>query len=184
MKHTVEISSAPADFIPGEDMLPFAFVRQMKKTLPQGNILEAANIGLRVQGWFTYTGEADAETARQALEYGLTTAEQHLCQPLQVEFGDLFTNRLSELVQEANTCLETSESPVRLEQVVIRYLDWCRHKNTQNQRYMGFVIGASSTHTVVTYAPRGIEGEWQCVCGHYNAPGDACEKCDIPNPGI
>lgn len=188
MEHKIMIENFPAGFSPAEDMQPFYAVRLEKMTLREGKILVPRTVGVRCAGYFrpSFTEDVGAAVAHDALVYGLTTAQFRLSGTPE-ELGELFTVRCDEMISEANAALERSESPVRLEEVVFGYADYCLHDGSygaSSQQYSGFVIGASSTRQVTVHKPKGIPGEWQCVCGAYNAPAECCGECGIRRPLI
>lgn len=187
MKHEILIKKLPKNFSPAPNMLPFHIVRQEKMTLLVNNILTPSTVGIRYAGYFSYTGEGSEANALEALKYGLMTAQFHLSSATEIDFQPLFTERREELIAEANAALVQSESLFQLDEVVFGYVDYCVHDGSygaSTQRYSGFVIGQSATHNVTVHKPKGIPGEWQCVCGAYNAPGDKCEECGIARPVI
>lgn len=187
MKHEILIKKLPKNFSPTPDMLPFHIVRQEKMTLLLNNILTPSTVGIRYAGYFSYTGEGSVADALEALKYGLMTAQFHLSSATEIDFQPLFTEHREELIAEANTALVHSESPFQLDEVVFGYADYCVHDGSygaSTQRYTGFVIGQSVTHTVTVHKPKEIPGEWQCVCGAYSARGDKCEECGIARPVI
>lgn len=186
MKHTILIKKLPEGFVPSGDMLPFTAVRVEKMSLPVNGILAVRNVGVRCLGYFRPVKAEDVpdSTALDALTYGLTTAQFRLsCIP--DDLVELFTTRQADMIAEANAALERSESPVRLGDVVFGYADVCIHDGSygaSTQRYSGFVIGQKSTRQVSVHRPKGIPGEWQCVCGAYSAPGECCEECGVRRP--
>ena len=186
MKHTIIIEHLPEGFVPSGDMLPFTTVRLEKMSLPENGILAVRTVGVRCLGYFRPVkadGISDS-TALDALTYGLTTAQFRLsCTP--DDLAELFTARQADMIAEANAALGQSESPVRLDEVVFGYADICIHDGSYGasvQRYSGFVIGQKSTRQITVQKPKGIPGEWQCVCGAFSAPGEACEECGIRRP--
>lgn len=186
MKHTIMIEKLPEDFVPSEDMLPFSAVRLEKMSLPENGILAVRTVGVRCMGYFRPVKPDDVpdSTAHEALVYGLTTAQFRLSGTPD-DLAELFTTRQDELITGANDALEQSESPVRLGEVVFAYADYCIHDGSygaSTQRYSGFVIGQKSSRQVTVHKPKGIPGEWQCVCGTYSAPGECCEECGIRRP--
>ena len=187
MEHKVLIDKLPEGFAPSGDMLPFSTVRLEKMSLPANGILTPRTVGVRCMGYFCpFRGtEPTVEAGTlDALTYGLTTAQFRLSRTPD-DFDTLFTSRRDELIAAANDALELSESPFRLGEVVFGYVDYCIHDGNygvSTQRYSGFVIGQKSTRQVTVHKPKGIPGEWQCVCGAYSAPGEACEECGIRRP--
>lgn len=188
MKHEILIGHLPEGFVPAEDLLPFYIVRQEKMALPADGILRPHTVGVRCAGYFRAVsdGSADKNGARDALSYGLMTAQFRLSGSPD-DFAELFTVRQGELIAEANAALEQSESPFRLETVVFGYADCCVHDGgfgQSSQRYSGFVIGQTSTRQVVVHKPKGIPGEWQCVCGAYSTDPERCEECKTARPEL
>ncbi len=185
MQHEILIEKLPDHFSPAPDMLPFHIVRQEKMTLLTNNILTPSTVGIRYMGYFHCTGAEDTVQALEALQYGLMTALFHLSSPAEIDFQPLFTERKEELITEANAALEQSESLIRLDEVVFGYADYCVHEGSygqSTQRYSGFIMGQNATRQVTVHKPKGIPGEWQCVCGAYSAPGETCEECGIARP--
>lgn len=186
MEHKIMTENLPEGFVPSDDMLPFYAVRLEKMTLREGKILVPRTVGVRCMGYFRpeFLEEVTSDTAHEALVYGLTTAQFRLSATPE-ELAELFSSRQEEMIAQANAALERSESPVRLAEVVFGYADYCVHDGSygaSSQLYSGFVIGQSSTRQVAVNKPKGIPGEWQCVCGTYNAPAESCEECGIKRP--
>ncbi len=184
MKHTVYISQAPDGFTPASDSHPFCIVRQEKAILPKDGILTAQPVGIRLIGHFRYTGEADVETARDALAYGLMMAQFRLQPPMEWDLGGIICDRHDELLTAANEALIESESPCQITEIIFTYADDCFHDGTTGQstrRYSGFIMGGGGMQQIVVHKPKGIPGEWQCVCGAYTT-GDACNECGIIRP--
>ncbi len=183
MKHSVIIDKLPEGFIPG-DMQPFYIVRQEKMALREDGIFVTRMVGVRCAGYFAYSGGA-AEEAEEALKYGLMTAQFRLCTPGELDLAPLLKERKNELIQAANDALAESESPYRIDALELAWADTCVHENEQGggaQRYSGFVMGQNGMHNITVSEPKGVPGEWQCVCGAYSAPGDECEKCGLKRP--
>jgi len=191
LKHTIIIEKLPEGFVPAPDMLPFTAVRHEKMSLPENGILSVRTVGVRCLGYFrplkaepVKAADVPDSAALDALNYGLMTAQFRLSGTPD-DLAELFTTRQAELTAEANAALEQSESPVRLDEVVFAYADYCVHDGsygTSAQRYSGFVIGQKSTRQITAHKPKGIPGEWQCVCGAFSAPGECCEECGIRRP--
>lgn len=189
MQHKILVEKLPEGFVSSADMMPFSAVRLEKMSLLTDGILSPRTVGVRCMGYFRALrdGEPTAEeSAKDALVYGLTTAQFRLS-GVPEDLGPLFTGRQDELLVCANEALEQSESPYRIGEVVFGYADYCVHDGSfgaATQRYSGFVIGRTSTRQVTVHKPKGIPGEWQCVCGAYSAPSECCEECGIRRPGI
>lgn len=186
MEHKIIIESLPEGFAPAGDLLPFDTVRVEKMSLRKGKILVPHTVGVRCMGYFrpVLTEEAGETAAQDALRYGLTTAQFRLSGTPE-ELEGLFLSRQEELLAEANAALAAAESPVRLEEVVFAYADYCVHDGSygaSTRQYSGFVIGQNATRQVTVHKARGIPGEWQCVCGAFSAPGECCEECGIRRP--
>ncbi len=186
MIHTVYISCEPKAFTPSPDFHPFHIVRQEKAVLLRDGILAAQPIGIRLIGYFRYAGDIDDKVAAEALAYGLMRANFRLQTPEKWDLGTILCARKEELIAAANAALADAESPCRLTEVVFTYADDCFHDGStgqSTQRYSGFVMGGSGMQQIIYHKPKGIPGEWQCVCGAYTT-GDVCAECGIACPRV
>ncbi len=184
MTHTIHISSVPEDFTPTSDFHPFHIVRQEKAVLHRDGMLATQPVGIRMIGYFGYTGDVDAATANEALAYGLMRAQAGMQTPETWALGTILCTRKEELIAAANAALAESESPCRLTEVIFTYADDCFHDGgtgKSTQRYSGFIMGGNGMQQIIVHKPKGIPGEWQCVCGAYTV-GDVCGECGIPKP--
>jgi len=189
MKHEIIIGAKPEGFVPAEDMTPFYTVRQETMSLLTGGILKPTPVGIRFAGYFRFTGPdstaEERESAVKALEYGLMTAQFRLTDLTEIRFQPLYTERKEEFIREANEALVQSDSPYQLTEVIFTYADYCVKDDNSSQstgRYTGFIMGQSGTRQITVHKPKGIPGEWQCVCGVWSTPGDVCETCGIARP--
>ena len=183
MKHEILIRCLPDGTGHDDGMIPFNLVRQ-NKILPQGAAV-MMTVGLRYAGWFRCTGAESEKQARSALKYGLMQAQYTIGSSDSIDYDTLFTERREELIAAANTALAESDSPVRLEEVLFSYLEYCVHDGSmgkKNQRYTGIMIGSMGSHTMVHHKSDG-ENQWQCVCGAYtDNDKDTCGDCGLAKP--
>ncbi len=208
MKHTTIVSRFPDGFSPTPGMQPFYLVRQEKMALREGGILATHSVGFRYAGYFravkasapkvclgglangvsaiTAAPAVTAPDTLEALKYGLMTAQMRLMPPAELDLAPLFTDKKTELLATANEALAESDSPYRLDEVVFGLADTyiLDNANQPGQLYSGFIMGQSGMHQVTVHAPKGIPGEWQCVCGAYSGPGSACETCGLACPEL
>lgn len=183
MKHEILIRRLPEGTKPGDGMIPFNIVRQ-NQILPEGASV-LVNVGLRYAGWFRCSGAEDEKQARSALKYGLMQAQYTIGSSDSIDYDTLFTERREELIAAANDALVQSESPVRLEEVLFSWLEYCMHDGSmgkKNQRYTGIMIGSFGSHTMVHHKSDG-ENQRQCVCGAYtDRDRETCGDCGLPWP--
>ncbi len=187
MVHEVIVKKLPKKFEPTADMHPFFMTRQEKMTLTQQGVPLPSTVGIRCMGYFAYSGTDDGDIALAALKYGLQTAQFRLSDAACIDFPPLYTDNKAAFIAAANDALAESESPCSLTAVEFAYVDYCIHDGSlgkTSQRYSGFVMGQSSIRKIAVHTPQGIPGEWQCVCGAYNAPSKKCKECGIKKPNI
>lgn len=184
MQYETILNLSQKECRPKKGMLPFSHVWQENRTLLTDGILLPSAVGTRCGGYFCFSGDGDAEQALAALRCGLESAFFSLAGAAQTADASLFTERTGELLSEINRSLGNSDSPIRIEEILFAQADrYVRPQNPPAGRYSGFIIGQSGTRQVTVYAPLGIEGEWQCVCGKYNEPKKRkCAGCRTSRP--
>ena len=184
MIHEVILNRSPKEAKPQKEMYSFSHVWQEKKNILTDGTAVPSSVGIRCGGYFLFDGNGAISDARKALHYGLETACFRLSDAAVPVNISLFTQRTEDFLQEINRILEESESPFRIKALAFTQMDWCVQPQISGAgRYSGFIIGQSGTREVTVHAPLGIEGEWQCVCGVYNAQKKRkCETCKIPRP--
>lgn len=184
MKHEILMDLSNKEAKPKEGMHPFSHVWKEKKDVFTDGAAAPSSVGIRCGGYFRFRGGDSAEQALTALRYGLETACFRLTAPTDAADPSLFAERAAELLAEINRALEDADSPFRFEELEFTQMDWCvQPQNSGAGRYSGFIIGQTGTRQVTVHSPLGIEGEWQCVCGVYNAPRKRkCAECKIPRP--
>lgn len=184
MEYELFLNRSPREAKPDGSRIPFSHVWQENRPAGTAGNPAAAAVGIRCGGYFRFSGTDREEQALAALRYGLESAFFSLAGEAETADASLFTDQSGELLSEINRILEKADSPVRLEALEFFQADrYVRPQNPGAGRYSGFIIGSGGTRQVTLHAPLGIEGEWQCVCGVYNAPRKRkCAECRIARP--